>query len=140
LFLLDTNAASDIFKARSQSARRELEDAQANNTTVAISVLTKAEILFGLSKRPDAVRFREAFEAFCLYVEVLPWNDSAAHSYATLRTALLERNRTLDTMDLLIAAQAHALGAVIVTRDKAFLHLAGLVQVSDWASDLARKQ
>jgi tRNA(fMet)-specific endonuclease VapC len=139
LYLLDTNAASDIFKDRSRSARAALDHARAT-TRVAISVLSKAEILFGIIKRPDAVHFREAFEAFCLLVEVLPWPDEAAKSYAQLRSALKERNLTVETMDLLIAAQAHAYGAVLVTRDKGFRHLEGLVEVVHWATDLRRSK
>jgi tRNA(fMet)-specific endonuclease VapC len=135
LFLLDTNAASDIFKGRSHTARRALAEAQ-GSTRVAISVLTQAEILFGLKKRPDALHFGEAFDAFCAYVEVLPWTESAARSYAHLRSVLKERNRTGETMDLLIASQAHTLGAVVVTRDKGFRHLIGLVEVVNWATDL----
>jgi tRNA(fMet)-specific endonuclease VapC len=138
LYLLDTNAASDIFKGRSRSARESLEHARAA-TRVAISVLTKAEILFGMIKRPDAVHFREAFEGFCGLIEVLPWTDEAAQSYAQLRSALKERNLTVETMDLLIASQAHAAGAVLVTRDKGFRHLEGLVNVVHWATDLKRK-
>lgn len=138
MFLLDTNATSDIIKGRSTAARLALAEARANNIRTGISVLTKAEILFGLRKRPDAQRFREAFDAFGLYVEVLPWDDTAAHSYAYLRSALAERNRTVDTMDLLIAAHAHSLGAVVITRDKDFRHLADLIEVANWATDLDR--
>jgi tRNA(fMet)-specific endonuclease VapC len=139
LYLLDTNAASDIFKGRSRSARAALDHARAT-TRVAISVLTKAEILFGIMKRPDVIRFREAFEGFCSLVEVLPWTDAAAESYAQLRSALKERNLTVDTMDLLIASQAHASGAVLVTRDRGFRHLSGLVDVVLWATDLKKAQ
>ncbi len=93
MFLLDTNATSDIFKGRSTAARLALAHARGENVRIAISVLTRAEILFGLQKRLDAQRFREAFEAFTFYVEVLPWDDAAAHSYAYIRSSLLHRHR-----------------------------------------------
>lgn len=140
MYLLDTNATSDIFKGKSTAARRALFAARAHGTRVAISVLTQAEIFYGLRNRSDAPHFRVAFEGFCANVEVLPWLEDAARSYAELRFMLKDRKRTVDTMDLLIASQAHALGAIVVTRDNGFRHLDGLIEVVNWATDLRRTQ
>ena len=135
LFLLDTNATSDLIKHRSDKARGAFDRAKVESR-IAVSVLTEAELLFGFNQRPEAVRLRQAFDYLCDYVEILPWTHSAARSYAVLRAALKERKRTVETIDLLIASQAHALGAVLVTRDKDFRHLAGLLDVVNWATDL----
>lgn len=135
IFLLDTNAISDIIKVRSNAARREFEDALRHGT-VAISVLTKAELLFGFNKRPEAGRLRAAFEHLCEFVTILPWTEESAESYSQLRLQLRQQNRTIDTMDLLIASQAHALGAVLVTRDLGFDVVAGYVRIINWAIDL----
>jgi predicted nucleic acid-binding protein len=39
-------------------------------------------------------------------------------------------------MDLLIAAHAHSLEATLVSRDRDFRHLAGVIETVNWATDL----
>ncbi len=134
-FLLDTNVASDIFSGRSQAARRSLEQV-GQFSTIAISVLTEAELLFGFHKRPEATRLRAAFERFCTIAEVLPWDSAAAHSYGLLRNRMSTEGVTLEAMDLLIAAHAHSIDAVLVTRDRALQQVSGLVKIVNWATDL----
>ena len=59
-----------------------------------------------------------------------------AVAYGELRYGLTRNGRVLDTMDLLIAAHAVAVGAVLVTRDQAFQHIRDLVRIENWATDL----
>ena len=47
--------------------------------------------------------------------------------YGRLRASCAERGVTLSALDMMIAAQAVAAGAVLVTRDKAFSHVRGRV-------------
>ncbi len=57
--------------------------------------------------------------------------QAAASRYGSLR-ALLERNgQTLAPLDMQIAAHALSVGAVLVSRDRAFKPVAGLV-LEDW--------
>jgi tRNA(fMet)-specific endonuclease VapC len=44
--------------------------------------------------------------------------------------------KTLGPLDMQIAAHAIALGAVLVTNDKAFHHVSDLIGVKNWATDL----
>ena len=54
-----------------------------------------------------------------------------------LAPAKLEaRGITVESMDLLIAAQAIAAGAVLVTNDKIFAHVEDLRATVNWANDL----
>ena len=64
--------ASDLLSGRSPAARArfaQLDPAM----PPAISVITQAEILFGLEKKPEAWRVRAAFESFLDFVQILPW-------------------------------------------------------------------
>ncbi len=56
---------------------------------------------------------------FLLRVEVLPWYSNAANAYAQLRTACKNEGKPLGAMDMLIAAHSVAVGAVLITNDKA---------------------
>ncbi len=66
------------------------------------------------------------------YVEVLDWPARAATEYGNIR-ALLEANGTpIGAMDMLIAAHARSLGAVLVTNnEKHFNRVKGL-KVENW--------
>jgi tRNA(fMet)-specific endonuclease VapC len=61
LFLLDTNMASYILSGRSSAARQKMREVQ-TYARVAVSAITQGEILFGLAKKPEALRLRAAVE------------------------------------------------------------------------------
>ncbi|HEY5330994.1 MAG TPA: PIN domain-containing protein [Acidobacteriaceae bacterium] len=136
LFLLDTNGVSDIIKDRSPAIRQKVLATRRAGDLVAISVLSHAEIRFGFAKNPAASRLRAAFDIFLHETPVLPWTEQVSESYAQLRLQLGMGGRVVDTLDLLIASHAHALGATLVTRDKGFRHLQELVHIVNWATDL----
>lgn len=135
LYLLDTNMASYLLNGRSPAARQKMRETQ-TYAGIAISAITHGEILFGMEKKPKALRLRAAVEVLLGSVEILPWDASVAPAYGKLRAGLEAAGKTLSGLDLLIAAHALALGATLVTHDRAFLHSEALVQVVDWATDL----
>ena len=57
--------------------------------------------------------------------------ESAGDAYAAIKRTREERGLALDENDLWIAATASALGATLVTRDRDFSSVAGLL-VADW--------
>jgi tRNA(fMet)-specific endonuclease VapC len=134
-YLLDTNTVSYIAKGRSAAARARLEQV-GEEETVCISSVTEAEIRYGLAKRPAARALRAAMEALLLKLRILPWGSKEAAAYGCLREKLEAEGITLSEFDLQIAAHAIALGAVLVTNDKAFLHMKDLGATVNWASDL----
>jgi tRNA(fMet)-specific endonuclease VapC len=134
IYLLDTNAASDVMKEGPSVARQTLATASGTGV-IAISTITAAELRFGIRKR-NALRLQAAFDKFCAAIEILPWDDAAAEAYGELRYLLTQRGITLDAMDLLIGAHAMSLGAVVVTHDQAFKKITDFVKVVDWAGGL----
>jgi tRNA(fMet)-specific endonuclease VapC len=134
LYLLDTNAASDVMNGYSDAARLTLAR-EARSSAITISSITAGELRFGIRKRGSA-RLQRAFDDFCLAAQILPWDDSVAVAYGELRYSLARNGKVLDAMDLLIAAHAVAVGAVLVTRDRAFQQIKNLVRIENWATDL----
>ena len=57
-----------------------------------------------------------------------------ATAYGPLRAELERTGRVLGPLDLLNAAHALAVGAVLVTNDQAMLRLSGL-ETEDWTRD-----
>ena len=135
LYLLDTNTVGDIVSGRSKAARLTLSEL-IDHSPIAISVITEGELLYGLARKPEAVRLRAGVEAFLSAIQILPWDSTAARAYATLRARMWAAGKSLANMDMLIAAHAVAADAILVTRDGAFSHIGVLRSVVNWATDL----
>lgn len=129
-YLLDTNTASYVIKGNIPSVREHLLGVR--TTDVAISVITEAELRFGVRRLPDAKRLAVAIEEFLKYVDILPWTSGAAREYAELRAAIEREGRPMGNLDLMIAAHALALEMVLVSSDRVFRRMKGLV-IEDWA-------
>ena len=128
-YLLDTNMASYVIKGNVPVVRDRL--LKVLMSEVGISVVTEAELRFGVASKPGATRLKLAVEEFLLRVEILPWDSQAAEHYAKLRTALEDAGSPMGNMDMMIAAQALAAGAVLVTHDRVF-HRVKQLKVEDW--------
>lgn len=68
---------------------------------------------------------------FLLRVEVLAWNSEAARHYARLRATLEKQGEPMDNLDRMIAAQALAVEAILVTHDRVFRSVKGR-KIEDW--------
>jgi tRNA(fMet)-specific endonuclease VapC len=128
-FLLDTDTASRLIRAeRATVAAMRTSGA----TSIGISSVTKAELLYGARLRDDKPALMAAVRAFLARVVVHAWDDAAAELHAELRVGAKARGRSAGVFDIMIAAQARALGATLVTSDKAIgqLGVAGVTIVS----------
>ncbi|MGA3372795.1 MAG: type II toxin-antitoxin system VapC family toxin [Terracidiphilus sp.] len=135
LYMLDTNMVSYIAKGKSKAARARMLSL-AKDEVVRLSVITEAEIRYGLAKRPEAAALRERMEWFLAAVKVLPWGREEARAYGALRAKLESSGKSLENMDLQIAAHAVATGATLVTNDRAFAQVDELHATVNWATDL----
>jgi len=131
-FMLDTNAASTLIRGH---VSPELQNLLMEHS-VCVSVITEAELRFGVKRRPDATRLAKAVEAFLQDTPVLPWTSATAHSYAELRTRMETQGIGLSAMDMLIAAHAIAAGCTLISADRAFMQVPGL-RVIDWSANIA---
>lgn len=137
LYLLDTNTVSYIVTGRSPAARSRLEKVRPDRGQQAcLSAVTVGEIFYGLEKAGANPRRRKALELFFATVTVHPWDRAAAEVYGQFRARQEARGKTLGPYDLQIAAHAIALGAVLVSHDKAFQQGTGLVGLEDWSQDV----
>jgi tRNA(fMet)-specific endonuclease VapC len=128
-YLLDTNTASYVIKGNIPRIRERL--LKVPMAQLAISAVTEAELLFGAARKPDAVRLKVAVEEFLLRVEARPWDSKAARYYADVRATLERHGKPMGNLDMMIAAHALALEAILVTNDRAFRRL-GNLKLEDW--------
>lgn len=128
-YLLDTNIASHIIKGNSPAVDRRL--VKVAMAQLAISAVTEGKLRFGAARLPHAVRLHALIEDFFLRVAILPWDSDAAQQYGRLCATLEREGQTMGNLDVMIAAHALALGAVLVTHDHAFGRVRKL-RIEDW--------
>lgn len=128
-YLLDTNTVSYALRGHSEVLRRMTSKPMAS---LAISVITEAELLFGLAKRPGAVQLKQVVDEFLRRVDALPLERSFAVTYASIRVRIAQRGITIAPLDLLIAAHAKAIGAILATSDQALIQC-DEIECEDWA-------
>ncbi len=126
--MLDTNTVSHLVKRHPRVARHVVGVPIAS---LCMSAITAGELRYGLARRPDAVRLQAAVTELLRRIDVLPWDFPAAERSGILRADLERTGRPVGSLGLLIAAHALAVGAVLVTNDRAFSQIAQL-QIEDW--------
>jgi len=129
VYMLDTNVASFAIKDSVPGLRAHLRRFRMNQ--LGVSVITEAELRYGLARKPEATRLRPRVFEFLGSVKILPWTSTAAAHYASTRAVLDRAGRTIDALDMLIAAHALAEDMTLVTNDAAFQRIAHL-KTEDW--------
>ncbi len=119
-YMLDTNTASYVIKSV-PTVRRHL--LAVPGYEMCISVITQAELLFGIVRKPQEQDFKNLVREFLLSTNILAWDEGAAHQYAHLRAELERKGKSMSNMDMLIAAHALAAGVTLVTNDQSFRHI-----------------
>lgn len=129
--MLDTNVCIYLIKEHPPSVVERFATHAVGD--IGISVMTLAELEYGVSKSGRPARNREALDQFISPLEVAPFDRQATAAYGKLRTTLEKKGRTIGSMDLLIAAHALSLDVRLITRNvREFGRVPGL-RVEDWA-------
>ena len=129
-YLLDTNIVSHLIKDHPVVSQRIVKMPM---ISLGISVITEAELYYGLAKRREAKRLHLVVEEFLKRVDVLPWDSAIVKSYGCIRAEMERQGKNLAPLDMLIAAHALSVDAVLVTNDKAFYQVGGLT-IEDWTN------
>jgi len=111
-YLLDTNIVSDLVRNPRGNVAKHIR--QVGEAQVCTSIIVAAELRYGAAKR-GSPRLAAQLEAVLGALEVLPFETPADAAYGLLRTRLERSGTPIGGNDLLIAAQALALGYTVVT-------------------------
>jgi tRNA(fMet)-specific endonuclease VapC len=132
LYLLDTDICSDAIKRKQPALLSKIRTGLVNEE-IAISAITRGELLYGLELVPDAATLKLAVLAFLDTIPCMEWPVSAADHYAKLRSAQKITGSLVGYMDTLIACHALAENLILVTNnERDFLRIPGLT-IENWA-------
>ena len=101
--------------------------------TLCISGVTLAELYYGAARHPNEEAIRKEIDDFTDRLTVLAWDEAAADHYGAIRTVLEKKGRVIGAMDMLIAAHARSIKAVLVTNDLRHCLKVPGIKVEDWS-------
>jgi tRNA(fMet)-specific endonuclease VapC len=129
--LLDTDVCIYTINRRASGPLERLRAYEVGN--VGISVITYAELRYGVENSARAEANGELLERFLLPIEILPFDTGAARFYGRVRNALKRRGHPIGGNDLLIAAHALSLDVILATNNvREFERVEGL-RVERWS-------
>ena len=128
-YLLDTNAVSDLIRNPQGNVAEHIR--KVGEAQVCTSIIVAAELRYGAAKKGSS-RLAAQLEAVLGALDVLPFEAPADEAYGQIRTQLEQAGRPIGGNDLLIAAQAIALGYTIVTDNEAEFARVDNLPMQNW--------
>ena len=129
-YLLDTDTVS--YAIRGAYPALDMRLASVTPRLMAISVVTRAELMYGLERRGNPRGLSRVVHSFLERLPTLPWDNAAADTFAKVRVQLEKRGTPIGFADTMIAAHALSLKATLVTNNlKHFQQVKGLL-VENW--------
>jgi tRNA(fMet)-specific endonuclease VapC len=127
-YLIDTNVISDI--VRHPQGRVAEKIRAVGEDQIYTSIIVAAELRYGTTKKGSA-RLATQLETVLGALHILPFDAPADHAYGSIRSQLEQVGWPMGGNDLLIAAQAVALGYTLVSDDRGFARVKGLA-LENW--------
>jgi len=129
--MLDTDTASALVRGRYACIEARL--AALRPVDVCISVVTRVELLCGLKRVAPGHLVHASVREFLRIVRALAWDAGAADQYADIRHQLVSGRQPIGEMDMMIAAHALAVSAVLVTNNTGhFERIAAPLMMVNW--------
>jgi tRNA(fMet)-specific endonuclease VapC len=133
-YMLDTDTCSYIMKRSHPTVLKRLQAVPVSD--VCMSVISKAELLYGVEVSPRRAQDAAALAAFLPYVEAVDFADDAALHYAEIRADLKRRGTLIGANDLFIAAHARAHGLTLVTNNTVEFERVSKLKLENWTRPL----
>ncbi len=132
-YLLDTNICIALIRQKPAALIQRLTSLQPGDA--GISSITLAELFHGVEKSARPEQNMSALEQFLLPLDLADFDQDSALAYGKIRADLEHTGQLIGSMDILIAAHAVSLDAIMVTNNvKEFQRVKGLF-VEDWISE-----
>lgn len=130
--MLDTNICIYIIKQQPETVLNRFLDYQVGD--IGISSITLSELSYGVAKSRHTEKNAKALAEFVIPLEVVSFDEAAAHVYGGIRAGLEKAGTPICAMDMLIAAHAVSLGTPLVTNNpREFARIPALTLI-DWTA------
>lgn len=128
--MLDTNICIYIIKQQPVAVLKRFLEYQIGD--IGISSITLSELRYGVAKSTHQEKNTKALDEFITPLEVVSFDEEAAHVYGDIRATLEKAGTPIGSMDMLIAAHAVSLGIPLVTNNaREFVRIPAL-NIIDW--------
>lgn len=128
--MLDTNTCIYIIKQQPAAVLKRFLEYELGD--IGISSITLSELRYGVAKSTHQEKNAKALDEFVTPLEVVSFDEEAAHAYGEIRATLEMAGMSIGAMDMLIAAHAVSLGIPLVTNNtREFARIRSL-NVIDW--------
>ncbi len=114
-YLLGTNIISDLIRNPSGKVAQRIDTVGEN--AVCTSAIVAAELRYGAEKT-HSNRIKARVDEILSLLDIIPFSPPADVHYARLRNYLTCQGQIIGPNDILIAAQALALGLTLVTANR----------------------
>ncbi len=129
-YMLDTSTCIAIIKRRPDTIQARLTALSVEE--VGISGIVAAELWYGVAFSQKKKQNETALNDFLDYVTALDWPFEAGEIYGRIRADLKGKGAPIGAMDLLIAAHALFLDAVLVTGNEREFQRVSDLKIENW--------
>jgi len=130
LYMLDTDTCSYIIRERPIGVLEHFRKLAMEQ--VCISTVTYAELLYGVERSSSKRINRPIIDDFVQHLDVIEWDNAAAEQYGKIRTDLEASGKPIGAMDMMIAAHAKSIKAVLVTNNQKHFARIKRLKVENW--------
>ena len=129
-YMLDTDTCIILIRQRSPRLLEKVVSFLPGE--IGLSVITVAELHYGVEHSQYRDRNRAALAQFLLPFDIADFDHSAALTYGYVRADLEAKGLPIGAMDTLIAAHALALKITLVTHNTSEFQRVPDLEVDDW--------
>jgi tRNA(fMet)-specific endonuclease VapC len=130
MWMLDTDTCSYVLRAHPPGAAARFKRTPASE--IGISTVVLAELYYGADLLPHRSVLRKNIQEFANGLVLLAWDAAAADHYGSIRTALDRQGALIGAMDMMIAAHARSMDAVLVTNNTKHFRRVPRLKVENW--------
>jgi tRNA(fMet)-specific endonuclease VapC len=128
--MLDTNICIYIIKKRPPTVLTRFQAIPSDS--LYLSVLTVAELQYGVDKSSANRKNQEILDDFLSRVQILPWEQTVVESYSKIRNYLEAKGTPIGTMDMMIAAHCQSQNYILVTNNSREFQRIPNLKLENW--------
>lgn len=128
-YLLDTNMLSDVIKNPQGHVARRI--VAMDSDTILTSIVVASEMRYGVEKKQSSV-LAERVDLLLQAICVMPLDRDADRYYGYIRLDLERKGKIIGANDLLIAAHALSLDAILVTDNRREFERVDGLKIENW--------